>query len=319
MFCTQCGSELPEGVTHCMVCGAPVRAVAGRRAAPAAEPAAAWPRREQEAPAAQAGLETAAKPPAPAPAGPEAAASATAQAGAAGGEENTEPADAAGTGPEGAAVRAETASGAQQPPVRPESSAYPPLRSTFVPSGQAGGGASVENAAYQQNVSGSRFRAGASGRAVQSGAVNPNGTAYQNGTAYRNGPAYQSGPAASNDAAVPDGPAAQPGLRGGQAYAGGPAYTPAGGAGPAPGQDQDPVGLGEWLLSELVLLVPVANLILLCIWSFGGGAKPSKRSWARARLILLATVAVIGVILAVVAVALLASGIMPLDDPYYSW
>lgn len=305
MFCTQCGSELPEGVTHCMVCGAPVRAVAGRRAAPAAEPAAAWPRREQEAPAAQAGLETAAKPPAPAPAGPEAAA--------AGGEENTEPADAAGTGPEGAAVRAETASGAQQPPVRPESSAYPPLRSTFVPSSQAGGGAPVENAAYQQNVSGSRFRAGASGRAVQSGAVNPNGTAY------RNGPAYQSGPAASNDAAVPDGPAAQPGLRGGQAYAGGPAYTPAGGAGPAPGQERDPVGLGEWLLSELALVVPVVNLVLLCIWSFGGGTKPSKRSWARARLILLAAAAVVGVIAAVVIVALLASGIMPLDEPYYYW
>ena len=36
----------------------------------------------------------------------------------------------------------------------------------------------------------------------------------------------------------------------------------------------------------LLLLVPVFNLITLCIWAFGNKSGPNKRSFARAALIL---------------------------------
>lgn len=47
----------------------------------------------------------------------------------------------------------------------------------------------------------------------------------------------------------------------------------------------DPVGMGDWFFSIFLAAVPILNLICLLVWSFGRNTKPSKRSWARAKLI----------------------------------
>lgn len=153
MFCTQCGSELPEGVTHCLVCGAPARPVPDRPAAPASQPPAAAP-------------------------------------------------------------------------------------ASFDSLGQS---AAQPGPAYAPSSGG------------------PAGPAHPGGTSY---PAYQQ-------------------------------YVQHGAGSDSP----ETVGMGEWILADLLMLVPVVNIILLFIWSFGSGYKPSKKNWARAQLIMAAVSVVVFIFL----------------------
>ncbi len=46
-----------------------------------------------------------------------------------------------------------------------------------------------------------------------------------------------------------------------------------------------PVSVGEWVLTMLIMVIPLVNLIMLFVWAFGDGAKPSKANWAKASLI----------------------------------
>lgn len=41
-----------------------------------------------------------------------------------------------------------------------------------------------------------------------------------------------------------------------------------------------------WIGIKLLLLIPIANLVLVLVWSFGGARKQVKRNYARATLIL---------------------------------
>jgi hypothetical protein len=50
-------------------------------------------------------------------------------------------------------------------------------------------------------------------------------------------------------------------------------------------RDND-VSVGEWILTFILMGIPVINIILLFVWAFGGGAKPSKQNYAKASLII---------------------------------
>ncbi|WP_282936554.1 hypothetical protein [Paenibacillus sp. RC67] len=41
----------------------------------------------------------------------------------------------------------------------------------------------------------------------------------------------------------------------------------------------------DWMLTMLLLAIPVVNLIMLFVWAFGGGANPSKANYAKAGLL----------------------------------
>ncbi|MBN2726812.1 hypothetical protein JXR74_05550 [Candidatus Mcinerneyibacteriota bacterium] len=45
------------------------------------------------------------------------------------------------------------------------------------------------------------------------------------------------------------------------------------------------VTLGEWIVTMLLMVIPIVNLVLLVIWGFGGNANESKANWAKATLI----------------------------------
>jgi hypothetical protein len=49
-----------------------------------------------------------------------------------------------------------------------------------------------------------------------------------------------------------------------------------------------PVTIGNWLLTYLLMCIPVVNLILLFVWAFGGTTPESKANWAKASLIWMA-------------------------------
>lgn len=74
-------------------------------------------------------------------------------------------------------------------------------------------------------------------------------------------------------------------------------------ASPMPLYYQDEtVGLGEWMLNYLIMVIPFVNIIMLCVWGFGSSAKPSVRNWARASLIWMG----IGLVLAVLFIVVMA-------------
>lgn len=54
------------------------------------------------------------------------------------------------------------------------------------------------------------------------------------------------------------------------------------------------VSLGSWIITMIIMLIPVANIIMLFVWAFNGSTNPSKANWAKASLIIVA----IGIILA---------------------
>jgi len=57
---------------------------------------------------------------------------------------------------------------------------------------------------------------------------------------------------------------------------------------------QDPtMSLGDWLITFLIMMIPIANLVMLIIWAFGGNTQPTKANWAKAALILMLTIPVV--------------------------
>jgi len=57
------------------------------------------------------------------------------------------------------------------------------------------------------------------------------------------------------------------------------------------------VTLGEWIITYLLMLIPIVNLVLLVFWGFGGDANESKANWAKAKLILILVTSVLFLIM----------------------
>ena len=66
----------------------------------------------------------------------------------------------------------------------------------------------------------------------------------------------------------------------------------------------------EWLITLLILGVPLVNIIMMFVWGFGSSTKPTKANFCKAYLILTAIVIVLYVLLImVVGIGAAASGV----------
>lgn len=61
----------------------------------------------------------------------------------------------------------------------------------------------------------------------------------------------------------------------------------------------------DWLITMLIMIIPVVNLIMLFVWAFGGGVNPNKANYAKAALLWM----VIGFVLSLVFMFLFAGAI----------
>ena len=67
------------------------------------------------------------------------------------------------------------------------------------------------------------------------------------------------------------------------------------------GHQQAPVvSVKEWLLTNLILMIPLVNIVMMFVWAFSSNTNPNKANYFKAALILFAIVMVIYLVLAVV-------------------
>jgi succinate dehydrogenase/fumarate reductase cytochrome b subunit len=45
------------------------------------------------------------------------------------------------------------------------------------------------------------------------------------------------------------------------------------------------ISIKDWMLTLLLMAIPLVNIIMLFVWAFGGGENPSKANYAKAALI----------------------------------
>lgn len=66
-------------------------------------------------------------------------------------------------------------------------------------------------------------------------------------------------------------------------------------------QPQAPVvSIKEWLLTNLILMIPLVNIVMTLVWAFSSNTNPNKANYFKASLILFAIVMAIYLVLAVV-------------------
>ena len=76
-------------------------------------------------------------------------------------------------------------------------------------------------------------------------------------------------------------------------------------------QTETPVTVGEWMLTMLLMIIPVVNIVMLFVWGFGGNTTPSKANWAKASLLWTVICFAIGIVIAVLfAGAFLAGSLL---------
>lgn len=67
---------------------------------------------------------------------------------------------------------------------------------------------------------------------------------------------------------------------------------------------EEPMSLGEWMLTLLVIAIPCVGIIMLFVWGFGDG-NTSRKNFCRAALIYM----LISVVLSIIFVAVLGAGL----------
>jgi len=79
---------------------------------------------------------------------------------------------------------------------------------------------------------------------------------------------------------------------------------------------EEPITIGDWIITFLLTCIPCVNLIMLLVWAFGSSTKTSKANWAKAQLIIIVAVIVLYIILAVVFGAAMAGMMTKMANSY---
>lgn len=61
-----------------------------------------------------------------------------------------------------------------------------------------------------------------------------------------------------------------------------------------------PLTIGNWILTLIIVGIPLVNLIMLVVWAASGSIHPAKKSFAQAYLILIGAVLCIAMVAALV-------------------
>jgi hypothetical protein len=74
------------------------------------------------------------------------------------------------------------------------------------------------------------------------------------------------------------------------------------------------VSVGDWFVTMLLTSIPLVGFIMLLVWAFGGGAKESKKNYARAALIFALVGMAVGIIVTIIMMITSAAFFTQLSD-----
>jgi hypothetical protein len=77
---------------------------------------------------------------------------------------------------------------------------------------------------------------------------------------------------------------------------------------------EEPVSIGEWMLSMLLMFIPCVNIIMMFVWAFGSGAKKSKSNYFKAALIWMLIIIAISVVFVILTAVV---GVSIFNSMYY--
>ena len=60
--------------------------------------------------------------------------------------------------------------------------------------------------------------------------------------------------------------------------------------------ENKPVSIGEWIVTFIILGIPLLNVIMLIVWALGATTHPSKKSYAQAILIIFGVLVLMGIV-----------------------
>lgn len=60
---------------------------------------------------------------------------------------------------------------------------------------------------------------------------------------------------------------------------------------PAVPTTDQPISIGDWMITLFLAAIPIIGFIMLLVWAFGDGSTPSKANWAKATLLWLVIIA----------------------------
>ena len=76
---------------------------------------------------------------------------------------------------------------------------------------------------------------------------------------------------------------------------------------PASGSGRQHQRMVGWLVTSLIMIIPLVNLIMMFVWAFSSNTNPNKANYFKAALILFAIVMAIYLVLAVVFLGSIAA------------
>lgn len=80
---------------------------------------------------------------------------------------------------------------------------------------------------------------------------------------------------------------------------------------------EEPMTMGEWLISLLITMIPCAGIVMVFVWAFSSTEKKSKSNFFKAYLIFLAISFVIVFVMLIVAFAAIAAVAEEMGGYYY--
>ena len=84
-----------------------------------------------------------------------------------------------------------------------------------------------------------------------------------------------------------------------------------------PAQDnlEEPMSMGEWMISLLVMMIPCVNIVMMFVWAFSSTEKKSKSNYFKASLIFTGIMMVFMFIMTIIMGAAIAAAIE--NSAYY--
>lgn len=64
--------------------------------------------------------------------------------------------------------------------------------------------------------------------------------------------------------------------------------------------NNEPVSVGNWMLTLLLTFIPLVNIIMMLVWAFSSSTPPSKANWAKAALLWMVIFFAIGIVMSLI-------------------